>query len=34
LLEIIERRPEPVPFFGELSSLNPVVVAGRGWRAR
>ena len=26
LLEIIERRPEPVPFFGELSSLNPVVV--------
>ncbi|WP_448618992.1 aldehyde dehydrogenase (NADP(+)) [Geodermatophilus sp. URMC 65] len=26
LLEIIERRPDPVPFFGELSSLNPVVV--------
>lgn len=26
LLEIIERRPEPVPFFGELGSLNPVVV--------
>lgn len=35
LLEIIERRPDPVPFFGELGSLNPVVVtpaaaAGRG----
>ncbi|PWU48475.1 aldehyde dehydrogenase (NADP(+)) [Micromonospora globispora] len=26
LLEIIEQRPDPVPFFGELSSLNPVVV--------
>src|SRR3954447_15794247 len=26
LLEIIEQRPAPVPFFGELSSLNPVVV--------
>ncbi|MCW3813488.1 aldehyde dehydrogenase (NADP(+)) [Micromonospora sp. DR5-3] len=26
LLQIIERRPDPVPFFGELSSLNPVVV--------
>ncbi|HEU4347738.1 MAG TPA: aldehyde dehydrogenase (NADP(+)) [Actinoplanes sp.] len=26
LLQIIERRPEPIPFFGELSSLNPVVV--------
>jgi NADP-dependent aldehyde dehydrogenase len=26
LLEIIERRPDPIPFFGELSSLNPVVV--------
>ncbi|SDN75003.1 aldehyde dehydrogenase (NADP(+)) [Geodermatophilus sp. DSM 45219] len=26
LLEIIERRRDPVPFFGELSSLNPVVV--------
>jgi NADP-dependent aldehyde dehydrogenase len=26
LVEIIERRPDPIPFFGELSSLNPVVV--------
>jgi NADP-dependent aldehyde dehydrogenase len=26
LLDIIGRRPDPVPFFGELGSLNPVVV--------
>jgi NADP-dependent aldehyde dehydrogenase len=26
LLEIIARRPEPIPFYGELSSLNPVVI--------
>ncbi|MEU4423758.1 aldehyde dehydrogenase (NADP(+)) [Actinoplanes sp. NPDC024001] len=26
LLTIIEQRPDPIPFFGELSSLNPVVV--------
>ena len=26
LLEIIERRPDPIPFYGELSSLNPVVI--------
>ncbi len=26
LLAIIEQRDDPVPFFGELSSLNPVVV--------
>jgi NADP-dependent aldehyde dehydrogenase len=26
LLRIIESRPDPIPFFGELSSLNPVVV--------
>ncbi|GGN33481.1 NADP-dependent aldehyde dehydrogenase [Actinoplanes campanulatus] len=26
LLAVIEKRPEPIPFFGELSSLNPVVV--------
>jgi NADP-dependent aldehyde dehydrogenase len=29
LLEIIERRPDPIPFFGELSSLNPLVVTPR-----
>ncbi|MCZ2805426.1 aldehyde dehydrogenase (NADP(+)) [Modestobacter sp. VKM Ac-2983] len=26
LLQIIEQRADPIPFFGELSSLNPVVV--------
>ena len=26
LLQIIEARPDPIPFFGELSSLNPLVV--------
>src|SRR4051794_7990570 len=26
LIRLIEQRPDPVPFFGELSSLNPVVV--------
>lgn len=34
LLEIIERRPVPVPFFGELSSLNPVVVTPRAAQER
>jgi NADP-dependent aldehyde dehydrogenase len=29
LLAIIEQRPDPIPFFGELSSLNPVVVTPR-----
>src|SRR5215218_3769818 len=26
LLAIIEQRPDPIPFYGELSSLNPVIV--------
>lgn len=26
LVAIIEKRPDPIPFYGELSSLNPVVV--------
>jgi len=26
LVRIIEQRPDPIPFFGELSSLNPIVV--------
>ena len=30
LLQIIEQRPDPIPFFGELSSLNPVVVTPAG----
>lgn len=27
LLEVIAGRPDPIPFYGELASLNPVVVA-------
>jgi NADP-dependent aldehyde dehydrogenase len=34
LLQIIERRPDPIPFFGELSSLNPVVVTPDAARER
>ena len=26
LLQIIENRPEPIPFYGELSSLNPLII--------
>lgn len=26
LMDIINRRPDPIPFYGELSSLNPVIV--------
>jgi NADP-dependent aldehyde dehydrogenase len=26
LMRIIDQRPDPIPFFGELSSLNPVIV--------
>jgi NADP-dependent aldehyde dehydrogenase len=26
LLALIEQRPEPIPFYGELSGLNPVIV--------
>ncbi|AYY14068.1 aldehyde dehydrogenase (NADP(+)) [Actinobacteria bacterium YIM 96077] len=26
LMDIINRRPEPIPFYGEMSSLNPLVV--------
>lgn len=28
------RRPEPIPFFGELGSLNPVLVMEGAWRER
>lgn len=34
LLEIVNRREVPVPFFGELSSLNPLVVTRLAARAR
>ncbi len=29
LQRIIDQRPDPIPFFGELSSLNPVVVTAQ-----
>ncbi|WP_346618407.1 aldehyde dehydrogenase (NADP(+)) [Blastococcus montanus] len=34
LLRIIEQRPDPISFFGELSSLNPVVVTPSAARER
>lgn len=34
LMDIIATRPEPIPFFGELSSLNPVVVTADALTAR
>lgn len=34
LLEIINRRDEPIPFYGELSSLNPLVITEAAARAR
>ena len=34
LLEIIERRPDPVPFYGELSSLNPLIVTPQAAQER
>jgi NADP-dependent aldehyde dehydrogenase len=34
LLEIINRREEPIPFYGELSSLNPLVITPGAAQAR
>ena len=34
LFDLIAARPEPVPFYGELGSTNPVFVAPQAWRAR
>ena len=34
LMQLIEQRPDPVPFFGELSSLNPIVVTPRAAEER
>lgn len=34
LLEIVNGREEPIPFYGELSSLNPLVVTAQAARAR
>lgn len=34
LFDRIAARPEPIPFFGELGSTNPVFVAPAAWKAR
>lgn len=34
LLDIINQREEPIPFYGELSSLNPLVITPAAARAR
>lgn len=34
LMEIIGRRPEPIPFYGELSSVNPLVISAAAAAAR
>jgi NADP-dependent aldehyde dehydrogenase len=34
LLKIIENRPQPIPFYGELSSVNPLIVTERAAAAR
>ncbi|RCW45807.1 NADP-dependent aldehyde dehydrogenase [Halopolyspora algeriensis] len=34
LLEIANSRPEPIPFYGELGSLNPAFVTPSAWQAR
>ncbi len=34
LHDIAVSRPEPIPFYGELGSVNPVVVTAEGWAER
>ncbi|WP_203138682.1 aldehyde dehydrogenase (NADP(+)) [Microbacterium sp. JZ31] len=34
LLDRAAARPEPIPFYGELGSINPVVVTPAAWRER
>ncbi|WP_309067553.1 aldehyde dehydrogenase (NADP(+)) [Microbacterium sp.] len=34
LLDRAAARPEPIPFYGELGSINPVVVTPGAWRER
>ncbi|WP_336631974.1 MULTISPECIES: aldehyde dehydrogenase family protein [unclassified Microbacterium] len=34
LLDIVNSRPEPIPFYGELSSLNPIVVTAAAAESR
>lgn len=34
LFDLAVRRPDPIPFYGELGSTNPVVVTPAGWTER
>ncbi|MHC9292210.1 aldehyde dehydrogenase family protein [Mycobacterium sp. LTG2003] len=34
LMDVIGRRPDPIPFYGELSSINPVIVTAAAAEAR
>ncbi len=34
LADRINARPEPIPFYGELGSTNPVFVTGQAWSSR
>jgi NADP-dependent aldehyde dehydrogenase len=34
LMEIVANRPEPIPFYGELSSLNPLIITDGAATAR
>jgi NADP-dependent aldehyde dehydrogenase len=34
IFDLIAARPEPIPFYGELGSTNPVFVAPQAWGAR
>jgi NADP-dependent aldehyde dehydrogenase len=34
LLELIESRPNPIPFYGELSSVNPLIISAKAAAAR
>jgi NADP-dependent aldehyde dehydrogenase len=34
LFDLAMRRPDPIPFYGELGATNPVIVTPAGWGAR
>ena len=34
LFDLVSARPEPIPFYGELGSTNPVFVTPRAWELR
>ena len=34
LFDRISRRPAPIPFYGELGSINPVFISEKAWAAR